>query len=171
MIIDAAEQLLSEHDPLLVTFEQVAEVAGVSRPLVHTYLGDRRGLIDAVQLRIVDRLDTWVGHGLARARTTEERLRAVVHATFAFVTEERSAWGILGATGGFDHPALHAMRARWVGALSIDDDPADLGAQAVVAALLAGVGAWVRDGVEPSAIVGRLEPLLRPLPDPPPRDW
>jgi AcrR family transcriptional regulator len=164
LIVDAAERLLSEHDPLLVTFEQVAEEAGVSRPLVHAYLGDRRGLIDAVQVRIVERLDTWVGHGLGRADTTDEGLRALVHAAFAFVTEERNAWRILGATGGFDHPALHALRTRWVTALTISDDPAGVGAQAVVAAVLAGVGTWVRQGIEPAAVIDRLRPLLMPLP-------
>jgi AcrR family transcriptional regulator len=150
---------------LLVTFEQVAEAAGVSRPLVHAYLGDRRGLTDAVQVRIVERLDTWVGHGLSRARSTDDRLRGLVHAAFSFVTEERNAWRILGATGGFDHPALHAVRARWVTTLSIDDDPADLGPQAVVAAVLAGAGTWVRLGIEPGAVIERLRPLLIPLPE------
>lgn len=162
LIVDAAERLLAEHDPLLVTFEQVAVAAGVSRALVHTYLGDRRGLIDAVQVRIVSRLDTWVGHGLDRAATTEARLRALVQGVFAYVEAERDAWGVLAASGGFDHPALHGVRARWTAALSVDDRADDLGPQAVVAALVAGVGSWVNRGTDPDDVVAVLRPLLHP---------
>ncbi len=163
--MDAAERLLAEHDPLLVTFEEVARTAGVSRALVHTYLGDRRGLIDAVQVRIVGRMDTWVGHGLGRASTPTDRLRAIVGGLFAFVEGEREAWSVLVASGGLDHPALHGVRARWAIGLTpdrgADADPVDeVPAQAVVAALLLGVGSWVNRGVDPATA---LEPLLRAL--------
>ncbi|MEO6629789.1 MAG: TetR/AcrR family transcriptional regulator, partial [Aquihabitans sp.] len=121
LIIDAAERLLAEHDPLLVTFEQVADEAGVSRALVHAYLGDRRGLIDSVQVGIVSRLDTWVGHGLQRARTKTQVLEALVGGTFAFVESERDGWAVLMTSGGLDHPALHGVRARWVSLLAGDE--------------------------------------------------
>ena len=93
----------------------------MSRALVHTYLGDRRGLIDAVQVRIVGRLDTWVGHGLRRADTPEARLRALVQGVYAFVVAEHDAWGVLGTSGDFDHPALHGVRARWAATLTDDE--------------------------------------------------
>ncbi len=160
LIVDAAEQLLAEGDPLLVTFEQVASAAGVSRALVHAYLGDRRGLIDAVQVRIVGRLDTWVGHGLGRASTPRSALRAVVDGTFSFVEAEADAWGVLVGSGGLDHPALHGVRARWVAALAGEETEHPVAAQAVVAALLGSVGTWRARGIEPEAVV---EPLGRAL--------
>lgn len=160
LITDAAEHLLVEHDPLLVTFEQVAEAAGVSRALVHTYLGDRRGLIDAVQVQIVGRLDAWVAHGLRRADDRGAALRAVVHGSIAFVDEERDGWGVLAASGGFDHPALHGVRSRWAGRLSVDGHPTDLAAQAAVGALLANVGTWVARGIDPDDAVAALAPLV-----------
>lgn len=132
----------------------------MSRALVHAYLGDRRGLIDAVQVRIVGRLDTWVGHGLARARTRDDRLAAITHGLFAYVDAERDAWGVLAASGGFDHPAFHGVRGRWTVALSIDDDPTDVAAQATVAALLGAVGTWVNQGVEPTTVLPALGRLL-----------
>lgn len=167
LIADAAEALLAEHDPLLVTFDQVAAAAGVSRALVHTYLGDRRGLIDAVQVQIVGRLDTWVGHGLRRARTRDEALAALVQGTFAFVAAERDGWGVLGASGGFDHPSLHGVKARWVATL-VDDGPdagdptTEVAAQAAVNALVGGVGVWVNRGVDPDAVVVALRRLVAP---------
>ena len=156
LIADAAEHLLAEHDPLLATFEQVAEAAGVSRALVHAYLGDRRGLVDTVQVRVVGRLDTWVGDGLARARDRPARWRALVQGCCSFVEAERDGWSVLAATGGLDHPALHGVRARWTALLSIDERSDDLGPQAAVAALLLGVGPWVNRGVDPSEIEAAL---------------
>jgi AcrR family transcriptional regulator len=191
LITDATERLLAEHDPLLVTFEQVAEAAGVSRALVHTYLGDRRGLIDAVQVQIIARLETWVGHGLQRADHRVGRLRAIVAGTFSFVEADRDAWGTLGATGGFDHPALHGVRARWAATLGADsagtggtdgtaeaagaagaaeaaEDGAStvLGAQAALGALLANVGTWVNRGVDPDRVTEALQRLFSPGPTP-----
>ncbi|WP_426572985.1 TetR family transcriptional regulator [Aquihabitans sp. McL0605] len=160
LIADAAESLLAEHDPLLVTFDQVATAAGVSRALVHTYLGDRRGLIDAVQVQIVGRLDTWVGHGLRRATTPRARLRAVVQGVFAFVEAEQDAWGVLGASGGFDHPALHGVRGRWAAQLAGEGADDDLRGQIVVGAVLGGVGSWVNRGVDPDRVEAALAPLL-----------
>jgi len=143
----------------------VAEAAGVSRALVHTYLGDRRGLIDAVQVQIVGRLDTWVGHGLRRANTTDARLRAIVQGVLAFVEAEQDAWGVLGASGGFDHPALHGVRARWATALQADGDLEEIAAQAAVSAILGSAGSWVNRGVEADRVASALGRLVR-VPDP-----
>lgn len=151
---------MAEHDPLLVTFDQVATEAGVSRALVHTYLGDRRGLLDAVQVRIVGRADTWVGHGLVRAATPSGALRAVADGLFAFVEAERDAWSVLVASGGLDHPALHGVRGRWSTAVAGADRRLEVPAQAVVAALVLGVGSWVNRGTDPAAVTA---PLLRAL--------
>lgn len=133
----------------------------MSRALVHTYLGDRRGLIDAVQVQIVGRLDTWAGHGLQRATTRGDALRALVQGTFSFVDGDRDAWGVLGTTGGFDHPAMHGLRARWTSRLSPDERGDDLAGQAAVGALLGGVASWVNRGVDPNAVIAALAPLLR----------
>lgn len=150
---------MAAHDPLLVTFELVAEAAGVSRTLVHAYLGDRRGLIDAVQVRIIDRLDTWVGHGLRRATSGRGRLTALVHGLFAYVDSERDAWGVLAASGGFDHPAFHGVRHRWAAGL---DGTEELAAQVVVAALVGGVGTWVNRGTSPEEVLAALTPMVAP---------
>lgn len=142
---------------MLVTFDQVAESAGVSRPLVHAYLGDRRGLLDAVQVRIVGRMDAWVGHGLRRATTRRARLQAVTAGLFAFVDAERDAWGVLVASGGLDHPALHGVRGRWAERIAASDREMEVPAQAAVSALVFGVGGWVHRGVDPHTVVTALE--------------
>ena len=135
----------------------------MSRALVHTYLGDRRGLIDAVQVQIVGRLDTWVGHGLRRATSPAACLGAIVQGTFSFVEADPEAWGVLGASGGFDHPALHGVRGRWTAALCADEGVDVVRAQAAVSAVLGGVGSWVNRGVDPDHVTRGLRPLLDPL--------
>lgn len=180
LILDAAEALMAEHDPLTVTLEKVAEAAHTSRPLIHTYFGDRRGLIDALQVRLVRRLAEWVDHGLNRAGSAEDALEAVVTATFSFVDQQRDAWTLLVASGGLDHPDLHAVRSRWVQTISSHEirpggeagssaashtdassgDDQVIGAQAAVAALLLGAGGWVARGHDPRTVTIRLSRLL-----------
>lgn len=135
----------------------------MSRPLVHTYLGDRRGLIDAVQVRLVGRLDTWAAHGFDRAGDPPTRLRALVGAVFSFVEQDHEAWGVLMASGGLDHPAMHGVRARWARGLCIEAGPTApelVAAQAVVAALLLGVGGWVTRGTDPGVVAATVQRLL-----------
>ncbi|HEY4378011.1 MAG TPA: hypothetical protein VGM93_12675, partial [Acidimicrobiales bacterium] len=89
------------------------------------------------------------------------RLHAVVTGTFAFVAAEGDAWGVLASSGGFDHPALHQLRSRWVAAVSVDDDPGDAVAQAVVAGLVLGAGGWIARGVEPTDLLPGLRRALQ----------
>jgi hypothetical protein len=114
-----------------------------------------------VQVQIVGRLDTWVGHGLHRAETTPARLRAIVQGVLAFVEAEQDPWGVLGASGGFDHPALHGVRSRWAALLASEGDLDDVRAQAVVSAVLGSVGSWVNRGVDPDDVERALAPLIR----------
>lgn len=160
LIIDAAESLLATHDPLTVTFDEVATAAGVSRALVHNYIGDRRGLVDAVQVRIIARLDSWVGHGLKRADSTTDRLRSIFHGTWSFVESEYDAWNVLGVSGGLDHPALHGVRHRWAVALSDGDDAREVPAQVAVSALVFGIGGWTSRGIDPDVVLVALTRLV-----------
>lgn len=149
-----------EQDPILITFDQVAVAAGVSRALIHAYVGDRRGLIDAVQVRIVGRMDTWVSHGLNRAEGTAGQVRAMTVGLAAFVEGDHDAWNVLITSGGLDHPALHGVRNRWTKLLAGGRPEQTVAAQAVVAALIFGMGGWVSRGIEPAEVIG---PLLRTL--------
>lgn len=167
LILDAAEALLAEGDPLLVTFDEVAGSAGVARSLVHAHLGDRRGLVDAVQTRVLERLERWVAHGLDRADDDASACRALVYGTWSFVEVEETAWSTLVSTGGLDHPNAHALRGRWADAIDglraertdgaytdatrtdgTARDERRPSAALAVGGLLAGVGGWIRRGVD-----------------------
>lgn len=161
LLLDAAEGILSEQDPLLVSFDEIARSAGVSRALVHKYVGDRRGLIDAVQQRVVERLDRWVAHGLGRADDLDAACRALAYGCWSFVEAEPRGWSVLTATGGLDHPDAHTLRARWTATIEGhlapptggDGGPGPgVGPSLAVLGLLAGVGSWVRRGVDPDDV-------------------
>jgi AcrR family transcriptional regulator len=57
-IVEASITVFAGRDPSSVTFEEIAEAAGVSRALVYNYFGDRGGLLAAVCLHSFDQLDT-----------------------------------------------------------------------------------------------------------------
>ena len=140
--------------------EGVAKAAGTSRPLVHSYFTDRRGLLDAIHIRIIRRLDDWVFHGLERADTTHARIAALVNGVMSFIDQESQAWGILSTSGGYDHPAFHRLRARWVDSLVDGNPDRMIPAQVVVSALVLTGGSWVTAGTEPVAVVRVLAPLV-----------
>ena len=140
----------------------MARAAGTSRPLVHAYFGDRRGLIDAIQIRVIRRLDDWVAHGLQRATTPRGRVAALVDGVFSFVEQEGEAWRLLTSSGGLDHPLLHRLRHRWAEAVAGGDPALLLAAEAVVAALVLATGGWTSAGVEPSDVTRVLAEVVEP---------
>lgn len=135
----------------------------MSRPLVHAYLGDRRGLLDAVQVHIIGRLDGWVDARVACASGPKAHLRELTAALLSFVESEGEAWGVLLASGGLDHPALHQLKGRWVEPLVDGLESRRVGAQAAVAALVSEAGGWVARGTA----VGDLERVLATVLDAP----
>lgn len=162
LILDAAESLLAEYDPFSTSLEDIARAAGTSRPLVHAYFGDRHGLLDAVQVRIIRRLDDWVAHGLRRATTSRGRVAALTDGLFAFVDQEGDAWRLLGGSGGLDHPSFHRLRHRWSATVADGHGDRLLAAQAAVAALVLAAGGWTSAGVDPADVTQVLADLVDP---------
>jgi AcrR family transcriptional regulator len=114
MIIEAAERLLAARDPTELTFEDVAEAAGVSRTLVHTYFGDRAGLLAEVYLRASRSLDDDLTRALQAPGGPLEQLDRVVDAYLRAARDEPALWRLLTTTAASGHPAVRAARqARW----------------------------------------------------------
>ena len=66
--MDAAAAVLQGRDPAEVTFEEIADAAGVSRALVYNYFGDRNGVLEAVYRRNLRLLRERIGAVVATAR-------------------------------------------------------------------------------------------------------
>lgn len=109
-IVAAAEEVFAGRDPNDVTFEQVAEAAGVSRALVYNYFGDKGGLVAAVYQRSSQRLDDALDRVTTPADDPADRVRAVVDRYLQFATENAAAWRLLGSAEAAVHPVVQRLR-------------------------------------------------------------
>jgi AcrR family transcriptional regulator len=101
LLVDAATRVFDGRDPSDVTFEEIADAAGVSRALVYNYFGDRQGLLEAVARRSADQLDRQVRDALSTTRGRRSALHEMVRVHVEFARADpagyRYAWGTLGA--------------------------------------------------------------------------
>ena len=67
-LVDAAAAVFQGRDPAEVTFEEIADAAGVSRALVYNYFGDRNGVLEAVYRRNLRLLRERIGAVVATTR-------------------------------------------------------------------------------------------------------
>src|SRR6478672_13710450 len=91
-LVDAAAAVFQGRDPAEVTFEEIADAAGVSRALVYNYFGDRQGLIEAVARRASERLSERVTAALATTRGLREALAAAIRASLEFANEDPAGY-------------------------------------------------------------------------------
>lgn len=109
-IVEAAEQVFHGRDPSEVTFEEIAEAAGVSRALVYNYFGDKGGLVAAVYLRSLRRLDDELLATVDPGDDAPSRLRSVVRCYLGFARANPAAWRLIGSTSASEHPEVQAAR-------------------------------------------------------------
>ena len=146
LLVEAAAEVFRGRDPSDVSFEEVAEAGGVSRSLVYAYFGDRGGLISAVYLHNLERLDIELGRALDERLPDEVRLRRLIRRYLLFARDNQPAWNLMVAAGALQHPAIQgARRARIERIASAwGDEPATrLIARAVVGFLEAGAQDWI----------------------------
>jgi AcrR family transcriptional regulator len=100
LLVDAATRVFDGRDPSEVTFEEIADAAGVSRALVYNYFGDRQGVLEAVARRSADQLETQVRDALSSTRGRRSALHEMVRVHVEYARADpagyRYAWGTLG---------------------------------------------------------------------------
>lgn len=146
LLVEAAAEVFRGRDPNEVSFEEVAEAGGVSRSLVYAYFGDRGGLIAAVYLHNLERLDSELGRSLDERLPDEVRLRRLIRRYLVFARDNRAAWNLMATAGSIQHPAIQgARRARIerIASAWAAEPSARLIARGVVGLLEAGAQDWV----------------------------
>jgi AcrR family transcriptional regulator len=116
----------------------VADAAGVSRALVYNYFGDRSGLLAAVELRSLQRLDTSLRAALDPTLSPSEQLRPLARAYRELARTDGSTWRVLASFGGDRHPSVRAARRSRIENLAAcwgGDDVARVAARTVTAML------------------------------------
>jgi AcrR family transcriptional regulator len=94
-ILDVAHARFAEHGFAAVTMDDVAADAGVTKPLLYNYFGNKERLYLACMERAGDAMLATVLAAVARAAGPADALRRGLHAFFAFVDEDRDAWRVL----------------------------------------------------------------------------
>ncbi len=117
--------MFAEHDPSEVSFELVADEAGVSRSLVYSYFGDRGSLFAAAYNHELERLDEEIDGALESLGSDRERLARAVSAYLGFAWRHRMSWQLIASASSSRHPAVReAIQARTDRiAASITDTP------------------------------------------------
>jgi AcrR family transcriptional regulator len=112
-IVEAADRVFHGRDPAEVTFEEIAEAAGVSRGLVYNYFGDKQGLIAAVYLRTLQRLDAALEAAVEDDDDPPTLLRKVVEGYLRFArAHSRGFVYLVGSSAATMHPEVRAARLR-----------------------------------------------------------
>jgi len=134
-LVDAAAAVLQGRDPAEVTFEEIADAAGVSRALVYNYFGDRNGVLEAVYRRNLRLLRERIGAVVANSRGRKALYELVrVNVEFAVENpagyryaagesifsripelEERRVWSVAQNFGG--EPDSHVVARGWLSAI------------------------------------------------------
>lgn len=137
-ILEAAERLFTRRDPFGVTFEVIAEAAGVSRGLVYNYFSDKGELLARVYERVFLRLDAALDAARARARSPEDGLRCVVDAYLKFAEANAGVFTHLVASAAAHHPRVQDVRRERLDRLAKEwgGAPAAVLAAAAVTGLL-----------------------------------
>ncbi len=124
-MLDAAVSVFSRRGYHPASMDEIAEVAGISKPMVYAYLGTKEDLFAACLRREADRLIAAVvgvavdGDDLP----PEELLWRGLLAFFGFVDEHRDGWAVLyrqaRGEGGSFGTELDSIRERVVDVVSL----------------------------------------------------
>ncbi|MEV0368920.1 TetR/AcrR family transcriptional regulator [Streptomyces sp. NPDC050636] len=107
-IIDAAIQVFAKRGYHAASVDEIAELAGISKPMVYLYLDSKEGLFIACLRREAGRLVAAFQAAAGDAHSLELRLRAGLDAFFTFVTEHRASWVVLHRQASELSPAIAA---------------------------------------------------------------
>lgn len=164
-MLDAAVRVFSRQGFHAASMDEIAEDAGISKPMVYAYLGTKEELFIACLHREGTRLMEAIVAGVGTNLPPDEQLWRGLRAFFGFVGAHRDGWAMLYRQARGQQPfagALATMRERMVEVIG-----------AMLAQALAAEGRDVRDmdlEVMAYALVGASESLADWLADHPDAD-
>jgi AcrR family transcriptional regulator len=142
-IVDAAAEVFHGRNPAEVTFEEIADAAGVSRALVYNYFGDRDGVLEAVYRRNLRELRQRIGSVLVTSRG-HNALRELVRVNVEYAVENPAGYRYAAGEAIFDRiPDLERRRIDSVAANLGGDADAHLVAMGWLSAIHAMVIYWI----------------------------
>lgn len=173
-MLDAAVGVFSRRGFHLAAMDEIAEAAGVSKPMIYAYLGAKDELFIACIRREAQRLMDLITAAVPAGLAPHEQLRRGLLAFFTFVAEHRDSWIVLyrqaRVQGGPFAGEIAAARGRIIvlvaGLLADSPHEEELARSTPVAHALVGaaegLSEWGLDHPEesPEALVNRLMKIV-----------
>ncbi len=97
-LLDAAERAIRRHGPT-VSLDRIADRAGVSKPVLFSYVGDRRELVRALSERMLGRLEEAVRAARADSQEGRAALERVIAAQLETIAEHRHLYAFVNGAG------------------------------------------------------------------------
>jgi AcrR family transcriptional regulator len=117
-MLDAAARIFSRRGYHEATVDEIAEAAGISKPMVYLYFGSKEDLFVAVVQREAGRLNEMITDAVAIGLTPYEQLRRGLEAFLGFVDQHRDGWSVLyrraRVQGGPLASGIDQIRARTI---------------------------------------------------------
>ena len=115
-MLDAAAKTFSRRGYHEATVDEIAEAAGISKPMVYLYFGSKEDLFVAVVNREAARLNDMIANAVTAGLTPYEQLLCGLEAFLSFVAQHRDGWTVLyrraRAQGGALAQGINQIRAR-----------------------------------------------------------
>jgi AcrR family transcriptional regulator len=117
MMLDSAVRVFSRRGFHAASMDEIAEDAGISKPMVYAYLGTKEELFVACLQREGTRLMEAIAAEVVEADTPDQQLWRGLRAFFTFVGAHRDGWAVLYRQARGEQPFAGAsaeMRERTV---------------------------------------------------------
>ena len=117
----------------------IAAAAGITKPILYRYFGDKGGLYSALADRYLEPLIATVRTALTTTRKPEDRVRATVDAYLQFIAEQPQVYRFLMQRALVEQPEAHSAVSAAIRRLGLEiaavlRETADLGRDAAVTA-------------------------------------
>ena len=158
-LLDVAISVFAAHGYHQTTMNQVAEAAGVTKPVLYQHFASKQELFSEVLRDLGGRLEEAIGKATSTATSPRNQVRAGFLAYFRVVTDERDALELLFGAGSRQEPefvqiqrSLRASIAEATAALidveGLDRDDRRFLAQGIVGIAEATSRHWLVEGGE-----------------------
>lgn len=128
-LLEVAESVFADRGIAAASMEEIADRAGVTKPILYDHFGSKDGLLAAVIARAGAELGEAVEAAVGGAETPDHALARGLRAYFTFIQKHRRAWLALlneTATNSAGAEALERIRrerARFIAALIAAEVP------------------------------------------------
>lgn len=112
-ILDAAVQVFAAHGYHQASMDEVSETAGISKPMIYTYLGSKDELFVACIRREATRLIEAISTAVEPDLSPDEQLWRGLRVFFEYVNDNRASWTVLHRQASSQGEAFAGELAEW----------------------------------------------------------